>query len=226
VNIEVQLINKYNIAQRSLYYWARQYSRSIRAGQDYRALPKVIVVGILGFRYGRMGGYHGRYHLREDGEGGGVLTDDLELHLFDLKRFREEREIDVEGNGEHRWLKYLDRETPEEEVKELIKMDEGIARAQERMEAISRDAGLLRAYELYEISLSDETTMLNGAREEGEEIGLARGRSEGLLKGRAEGEAKLGEEKARIAGGLKAMGMPAEQIAAVTGLDPADIAAL
>jgi hypothetical protein len=48
----------------------------------------------------------------------------------------------------------------------------------------------------YEMSLSDETSMLNGARDEG------------------------------VAGKLKAMGMPPEQITAVTGLSPADIGML
>jgi predicted transposase/invertase (TIGR01784 family) len=199
INIEVQLLNEYNIAQRTLYYWARQYGRSIEAGQDYRVLPKVIVISILGFRNRVSERYHTSYHLREDTEPELVLTDNLELHFYDMPRFREAAGKDIRGNAEHRWLRYLDRQTPEEEVEELIKMDAGIGKAQERMEAISRDEGLLRAYELYEMALSDETSMLNGARD---------------------------EEKVRIAGNLKAMGMPAERIAEATGLDMTSITAL
>jgi hypothetical protein len=48
-------------------------------------------------------------------------------------------------------------------------------------------------------------------REEGEAIGLARGENRG---------------KVRMTGKLKARGMPPEQITAVTGLGPADLAAL
>jgi predicted transposase YdaD len=67
--------------------------------------------------------------------------------------------------------------------------------------------------------------------EEGREEGLAEGWGKGLAegwgKGREEGWVKgREEEKAGMAGKLKTMGMPPEQIAAVTGLSPADIAAL
>jgi predicted transposase/invertase (TIGR01784 family) len=44
INIEVQLTNEYNIEQRSLYYWARQYTQGIGAGQDYKELPRVIAI--------------------------------------------------------------------------------------------------------------------------------------------------------------------------------------
>jgi predicted transposase/invertase (TIGR01784 family) len=56
-------------------------------------------------------------------------------------------------------------------------------------------------------------------REEGIEYGLEKGREEGWEKG-------ADREKFRIAGNLKALGLPPEQIAAATGLGPQDIAAL
>jgi predicted transposase YdaD len=93
-------------------------------------------------------------------------------------------------------------------------MDEGIAKAQAIMDRISRDEGLLHAYHLYEMTLSDETSMLNGARDEGEAIGWE--------KGLAEGEARIRE----TARNLRAMGLSAEQIAAATGLSPGEIAGL
>jgi predicted transposase/invertase (TIGR01784 family) len=138
----------------------------------------VIVLGILGYRQSGGRPYHTTYRLREDGNPDRILTDNLEIHFLDLVRFREEAEKDVAGNAEHRWLSYLDVETPGETVEELVAMDIGIAKAQERMEEIARGGGLQRAYELYEMSLSDETSMLNGAREEGEAIGLTKGREE------------------------------------------------
>jgi predicted transposase/invertase (TIGR01784 family) len=105
--------------------------------------------------------------------------------------------------------------TPKEDAEELIKMDEGIAKAQAIMDRITRDEKLLHAYEMYEMTLSDETSRLNGAREEGEARGIAKGREEGEVLGLA-----------KAAKNLKAMGLSAEQIAAATGLSPAEIARL
>ncbi|MDR1893680.1 MAG: hypothetical protein LBQ61_03165 [Spirochaetales bacterium] len=85
-------------------------------------------------------------------------------------------------------------------------MDEGIAKAQAIMDRITRDEKLLHAYEMYEMTLSDETSRLNGAREEG----------------RQEGEERIRE----VAKNFKAMGLSAEQIAAATGLSPDEIARL
>jgi hypothetical protein len=42
-----------------------------------------------------------------------------------------------------------------------------IERAQKVMDEIQRDEGLLHAYQMYEMSLSDETSKLNFAREKG-----------------------------------------------------------
>jgi predicted transposase/invertase (TIGR01784 family) len=95
-------------------------------------------------------------------------------------------------------------------------MDDGIAKAQEKMERISRDDGLLHSYLLYEMTLSDETTRINGARREGEAIGMEKGRA----KAREEGESKLMEEKTRAARRLKEKGVPVEIIAGSLDLSP------
>jgi predicted transposase/invertase (TIGR01784 family) len=207
INIEVQLTNEYNMDKRSLFYWSREFSKSIKAGQDYRELPQVIAINILGFKYFPLERYHTSFHLREDSEKDFLLTEALEIHFLDMVRFRGLAEKDPRGSAEHRWLSYLDPRTPEDEVEELIKMDAGIAKAQEIMDRISRDEGLFHAYQMYEMTLSDETSRLNGAREEGEAIGRT-------------------EEKAEIARKLKELGMTADRISAVTGLGEPEIAKL
>lgn len=51
INIEVQLCNEYNITKRTLFYWSKPYSSSIKKGQDYEVLQKVITINILNFNY-------------------------------------------------------------------------------------------------------------------------------------------------------------------------------
>jgi predicted transposase/invertase (TIGR01784 family) len=243
VNIEVQRGNHYDMRERSLYYWAKQYAQSLRAGQDYRKTPKVISINILGFRDLNKGEYHVSAHLWLDQDKGRLYSDRLEFHVVDLIGFRELGDWDVVGNAEHRWLRYLDPETEEEEVERIARLDPGIKKVKQLMERINRDEGLLHAYHLYEMSLSDETTKLRGAREEGlaqgREEGEAKGHAQGHAEGREEGEAEglargreeghaegREEEQARIARELKAMGLPADAIAKATGLEPGAVDAL
>ena len=76
-----------------------------------------------------------------------------------------------------------------------------------------------RQYERYVHSLRSEKSMIESARYEGIEQGIAEGRKEGIAEGRKEGIAE-GEIKAKsqIAKQLKEQGMSAMQIAQITGL--------
>jgi predicted transposase/invertase (TIGR01784 family) len=179
VTVEVQLENEYNMDRRSLFYWAREYARNFEAGHDYRELPDVIAVNILGFKYLPLKDFHACFHLREDKRRDLVLTDAVELHFLEMPKFRRLRSKNIAHDPLHRWLSYLDAGTPERMVKEIVKMDPGIERAQKVMDEIQRDEGLLHAYQMYEMTLSDETSKLNYAREKGIELG----RKEGLEAG-------------------------------------------
>ncbi|MDR2048487.1 MAG: Rpn family recombination-promoting nuclease/putative transposase, partial [Treponema sp.] len=51
ITIEVQLRNLGNMDRRSLFYWSREYSKGLEAGQDYEELPNVIAINIVNFEY-------------------------------------------------------------------------------------------------------------------------------------------------------------------------------
>jgi predicted transposase/invertase (TIGR01784 family) len=104
----------------------------------------------------------------------------------------------------HRWLTWFDRDSPQGLVEEVVKMDMAIQKAEEKMVYVSRDKEALRAYQMREMALSDWTSGLNHAREEGIQEGMREGRQE-------------------VAGNLKKIGLPVEQIAKVTGLSVEEI---
>ncbi len=51
INIEIQLINKYNMINKTLFYWSRLYSEQIKTGADYKDLKRTITINILNFNY-------------------------------------------------------------------------------------------------------------------------------------------------------------------------------
>ncbi|MDR1047902.1 MAG: hypothetical protein LBL64_09005, partial [Treponema sp.] len=88
-------------------------------------------------------------------------------------------------------LAYFDQGSPGELIEEVIKMDAGIQKAQERLVVVTNDKEALREYHLREMALSDWTSGVNHARREEQKV---------------------------IARNLKAMSIPIEQIARGTGL--------
>ncbi|MCL2572795.1 MAG: Rpn family recombination-promoting nuclease/putative transposase [Defluviitaleaceae bacterium] len=49
VDLEVQIADEGNYPERSLFYWAREFSTGINEGENYRELPCTIVISILGY---------------------------------------------------------------------------------------------------------------------------------------------------------------------------------
>jgi predicted transposase/invertase (TIGR01784 family) len=138
-----------------------------------------------------------------------LLTDALEIHFIDMVKFRRQEERDIQKDVLQRWLTWLDKDSPEGLVEEAIKMDEGIRKAEEKLVYVSMDKEALRAYQMREMALSDWTSGLNHAREEG----IQKGKREGIQEG-----------KRVIAATMKQQGVPVDQIAGYTGLSLEEIA--
>jgi predicted transposase/invertase (TIGR01784 family) len=183
VDIEVQLRNTGNMDRRSLFYWSREYTKSLEAGQDYHELPNVIAINIVNFEFFPTGEFHTSFHLREDRDKELVLTEALEIHFVDMIKFRGIRKKDIKNDPLQRWLTWLDQDSPIGLVEEAVKMDRGIQKAEARMAHIAKDKEALRAYELRQMALSDWTSGINHARREGMKEGIKTGMKEGIKEG-------------------------------------------
>ncbi|MDR1287502.1 MAG: Rpn family recombination-promoting nuclease/putative transposase [Treponema sp.] len=212
VNIEVQLRNLGNMDRRSLFYWSLEFSRGMEAGQDYRETPNVIAINIVNYEFlSQVPAFHTSFHIWEDTYREVLLTDALEIHFIDMVKFRRLGKRDIQGEPLQRWLIWFDRESPERLVEEVINMDTGIQRAEEKMAYVSSDKEVLRAYQMREMALSDWTSGINHAREEGIREGIEKGMQKGIRE---------------IAARMKKHGVPAGQITENTGLSAEDIEAL
>ncbi|MDP4144094.1 MAG: Rpn family recombination-promoting nuclease/putative transposase [Bacillota bacterium] len=183
INVEIQLINRYNMINRTLFYWSRLYSSQIKRGENYKELNKTITINILNFNYIEGEKFHTTYHLYEDDEKS-MLTDLLEVHFVELPKFlHEQPEL---NNSLNKWLTFLTK--PEKEVNEMG--EPAIRKAITVLDMLSRDPETVRLAELRMKRILDEKSMIEGAREEGKVEGIAEGRAEGRVEGIAEGRAE------------------------------------
>ena len=166
VNVEVQLRNLGNMDRRSLFYWSKEYTKSLKSGQDYNELPCAIAINIVNFEYLDAKNFHTVFRLREDNEHSLVLTDALEIHFLDMVKWRKSGWKDVKNEPLHRWLTWFDKSSPREMVEEVINMDTAILEAEKRKAYLSGDEKLIRAYEMREKALSDWVSFQNYTRKQ------------------------------------------------------------
>ena len=164
--------------KRTLFYWGQEFMRGIAKGDDYIDLPRVITINIVNFDNITLDDFHTRFHLWEEEHKDYMLTDALEIHFINMVKFKKLKTADIENNPLERWLMFLNKDTPEEVLEEVINMDTAISRANDRLNFVSQDKEFLRAYKMREMALSDWTTGVNTAFEKGIEKGIEKGKME------------------------------------------------
>jgi predicted transposase/invertase (TIGR01784 family) len=168
-------------------------------------VPNVIAINILGYEFlPQVADFHTTFHIWEDTRRDILLTDALEIHFIDMVKFRSLGERDIRNDPLHRWLTYFDKDSPQDLVEEVLKMDVAIQKADAKISFVSSDEEALRVYEMREKALSDWTSGVNHAQREGER----------------KGERKKAVEIAR---NFKKMGLPIGQIVQGTGLTEQEI---
>ncbi len=177
VNIEIQLVNQYNMDKRTLFYWSKMYTSQLNAGQRFNDLKKTITINIVDFNFIELDNYHTSYHLREDNDVEYVLTDIIEIHFIELPKFRKKHDLDI-NNALERWLAFF--EQPSEEVLDMLKnQDPAIGKAEKVLNWLSSDEETVRLYEMREMAIHDEVSRIEGAKEEGIQKGLEQGLKQG-----------------------------------------------
>jgi predicted transposase/invertase (TIGR01784 family) len=206
INIEMQIANRHNMTKRTLFYLTKLFTASIKTGEPFEKLKKTIAINLLDFELFTFERFHSIFHLYEDHEEHVMLTDVLEVHFIEFPKF--ERVKKDTSIALHRWLLFLDEKLPEEELKELMRMDPAISKTEEHLELLSSDELTRQLAEARGYALSEWHTQMNGSR------------AEGRAEGKAEGEAK---GKAIIIARLLKKGMDPAFISEATGLSLTEI---
>ena len=118
IDLEVQNFNHGDYPERSLFYWARDYSSALLEGGKYIDIPRVVIISILDFVQFDCEGYHSEY-LPMEKNNHTLLTDKMSLHYFELPKIK--GEID-KTNILELWLRLFNAKT-EEDIKKILDLE-------------------------------------------------------------------------------------------------------
>ncbi len=221
--IEVQNETEVAYFQRMLFGASKLVTEYINRGDNYDRVRKVYSINIVYFNLG--GGtdivYHGKTEFR--GIHNGEL---LPLSPFQKQKFEVDTVSDLypeyyilKVNDFNRWSK-----VPLEQWIYFLNTSEiphdatapGLGEARHRLEIDQMSPAERESYYRHLDNVAVLKDNISTARGEGKMEGRAEGRVEGRAEGRVEGRA---EAAAEIARKMKEAGIPAKQIATLTGLD-------
>ena len=114
VVLEIQVNYENDYPERSLYYWAREYSIALSEGKEYRVLPRTIIINIVAFKLFGCAELHSEFQALEVTRHT-PLTDKMSLHYFELPKLPAKINPD---NELLLWLSLFNAET-EEELKQI-----------------------------------------------------------------------------------------------------------
>jgi predicted transposase/invertase (TIGR01784 family) len=175
VDLEIQVADEGDYPERSLYYWAREYSSALPEGGEYKNLPRVILVSILGFKLFPCPDFHSEFRLLEVSRHV-PLTDKQVLHYFELPKLPKEVH---RGDGLKIWLSLFNAKT-EEDLQSIEKLGvDFVEQAIGAYHTITADQAFRNLERMRFDSKNIEASALGNARRQG----------------KAEGE-RIGEERA------------------------------
>jgi len=207
-NVEVQLrpgVGDY--LKRSIYYISRFYSEQMQRGDSYQDLLKTVSISLVDFNLlPDAEEVHSTFLLREK-DSGYILSDVLELHYVELRKFKPAKPQELRTRFE-RWLyflKFADLYGPEDiDLPDNLRQEEGIAMALESMRRAYAKDPIRELIEAREKAERDELNRLYTAKLEG--------KFEGKLEGKLE-----------VARNLLAAGLDRETVLRAAGLNESDL---
>lgn len=196
VNLEIQVNWEEHYPERTLFYWARDYSSALASGEDYSQLPRTIVASIVDFVLFDDSGEYRSFFQPLEITRHTLLSDKMGFYFFELPKLPETVN---ENDPLLLWMSLFSADT-EEKLEKIKKMEVPVM-----SEAINAYRSITVSPEYRELerirdrALHDEATALRRAKDEG--------RNEGI-----------NEKASEIASKLIKLGMSSLQIVEITGL--------
>ena len=179
VDIEMQVVNEHNMAERSTTYMGKLIANQLSKGDTYSKLKKSILINILNFNYYKRNSYHSIAHMKfepatketyvdmghtKEDE---IATKDVEMHFIEIPKFRKKN---PNANAKlEQWLWLLAGE--EEKIKMAEEKNKKVKKAVEVLDEMSMSREERERYEaILKAEFNYNTSMYN-VREEGRKEG-------------------------------------------------------
>ena len=175
VDIEMQIVNEHNMAERSTTYMEKLIANQLSKGDTYRKLKKSILINILNFNYYKRNSYHSIAHMKfeptaeetyvnvgytKEDE---IATKDVEMHFIEIPKFKKKN---PNANAKlEQWLWLLAGE--EEKIKMAEEKNKEVKKAVEVLDEMSMSREERERHEaILKAEFNYNTSMYN-VREEG-----------------------------------------------------------
>ena len=168
INIEIQLVDQYNMTQRTLYYWSKMYEEQMEQSDNYRKLSRTVCINILNYNYLDNDRLHNIYRLKEI-ETNEELTDICEIHFIEIPKLRH-LDLKDEADMLEVWVEFL-RDPESEVIRSIETINNDVKKAKDKLYKLSQSKEDRELYFLREKSIRDEISALSKAKEEGIQTG-------------------------------------------------------
>jgi predicted transposase/invertase (TIGR01784 family) len=162
INLEIQVRDEGDFPARTLFYWAREYSTSLKSSEKYHELSRVVIISIMDFSLFDCEEYRSEFQALEVTRHE-PLTDKMSLRYFELPKLP--KVIDA-NNKLELWLSLFKAETEEElkkiEETEVSVMQEAIG----AYRSITASSEFREKERLYAKARHDEAQALYHAKQE------------------------------------------------------------
>ena len=209
VIIEVQLSGNSRFPERILYYWASNYSKLLKKGEEYEDLTPVISINLLNFNLNKNDENVHSCYMIYDTKNTRLLTDHLQIHIIELKKFKF-KDNDLKKDLNY-WLGFFTTKNMEEYMSEIVKEKPIMEEAHKRYNNFIRSRLMMSEYEKKEIYQYDKQITLEEKRREGIKEGIKKGKLEGIKEGEK-------NKAISMAKSMKAKNMDINLISEITGL--------
>ena len=177
VIIEVQLSGNSRFPERILYYWAANYSKLLKKGEQYEELTPVISINLLNFNLSKRNDNVHSCYMIYDTKNAKLLTDHLQIHMIELKKFKfgvcpplpKDNNLSKDLNY---WLGFFTTKNMEEYMSEIVKEKPIMEEARKRYNNFIRSRLMMTEYEKKELYQYDKQISLEDKRKEGIKEGI------------------------------------------------------
>ena len=117
IDVEVQIVNRKNMEQRSLFYWSQMYISTLSSGGKYQDLKPAITINLLRYNlFPENEDFHSMFSIYNM-KTGRRLNKDMELHFLEVPKFKKKPVSEM--TSIERWLAYFSNKLDEKETEEL-----------------------------------------------------------------------------------------------------------